>query len=1133
MTRRLSSGNFPHAPLELPQNKTDASSISPISSRGENSFFSSVRSRNRNNRTPRESQSCQEFVHVVVRLKPPASHTDNSTVLRFSVDSGTLGTPRTGSRRIRSTPENVACPANNVEDESVSRGRVQQNEVVFSAGSKCLSSPATSALPATIPSNQNGLPQALASPRLGVAGGGKILTIAFPASDGAKETKHMYEFGDVIDPSVTDEQMCNSMVPGIIDQLKTGFNACVLCYGQTGSGKTHTINVLIPAFITALFDALDAENDIVELSYIQVYNNNVYNLLGENKSEHGVILHKPRGTLVTEPRYLLRDAADAKSKIAEAQRKRFVGSHVLNARSSRSHALLSFHVTKCIEGIPVLKSRLTLGDLAGSERVKKTGVVGEELEEAIAINKSLSVLHAVIRATADDADVLPVRESILTLYLASTLTDCYLLLIATVSMEKRDYAETKNSLDFATTAKRCALTKSKSRARDFLMNGINSFEETYTHLMKEVETLRRRVCTLQEEVNIEKQRSAILSKDDSLDKTPEKAANRCKADDNSMLVEENPEAARMRGHVLELERQCAVFQSILRDRENELNAFESRGDIAEKVRRELQQQAREREEAQRTLEEAAPQLETSELLRKVTDTIVWMQEQLDGVCQQKKFMMKAMEGMRCEQHRIMTDLLEARKNVLQLENAQEESLRKFNDVFAENTKLKGIIDELNLKLLREYAERAIREETMSWFKALTERDEQYERLRAAFEDQRNLCDVLQSRLNSTEQELDRSSKHQGALLQEMRKKDEAFRTIWLFLTPQQKARFMSFGDQGEGPNGTPSSSLHQGHENVQLRSQIRTVKRQLEEEFLRNKELEYRIEDLEKENELLKKQLQNCEDEYKSLVSLEQDYREEREHMEQQIAYLFTYIEEHNAKQQVSERQLCELKSEWERLNEEHRNTQREVVELTAKLEQAKGEIWAQGVDNNKLKDRLKEVKKQDALLAGLHRQLTATQHIGDEASRRLGIADRMQQHVASEANIYNHHGDIIKRKAIRRNSDTLLKALMQRVDSAQRVRGAAVQPLPLNNRVQRLRNEVSQQFRLCGPSSLSFNGTARTREESFGSSHTHHSGSRRRKRTMLHKPHDLRSKSLFRSSNFVVAEVPSFIIDRTRRRNV
>ncbi|EAN81983.1 kinesin, putative, partial [Trypanosoma cruzi] len=314
MTRRLSSGNFPHAPLELPQTKTDASSSSPISSRGESSFFSSVRSRNRNNRTPRESQSCQEFVHVVVRLKPPAFHTDNSTVLRFSVDSGTLGTPRTGSRRIRSIPENVACPANNVEDESVSRGRAQQNEVFCSSGSKCLSSPAISALPATIPSNQNGLPQALASPRLGVAGGGKILTIAFPASDGAKEAKHMYEFGDVIDPSVTDEQMCNSMVPGIIDQLKTGFNACVLCYGQTGSGKTHTINVLIPAFITALFDALDAENDIVEVSYIQVYNNNVYNLLGENKSEHGVILHKPRGTLVTEPRYLLRDAADAKSK---------------------------------------------------------------------------------------------------------------------------------------------------------------------------------------------------------------------------------------------------------------------------------------------------------------------------------------------------------------------------------------------------------------------------------------------------------------------------------------------------------------------------------------------------------------------------------------------------------------------------------------------------------------------------------------------------------------------------------------------------------------------------------------------------------------------------------------------------
>ncbi|RNF22236.1 putative kinesin [Trypanosoma conorhini] len=993
---------------------------------------------------------------------------------------------------------------------------------------------AMSAPTATATPNPNGLSQAMHTPRVGGASSGKILTLALPTSEDAKEAQHMYEFGDVIGPSVTDEQMCRSIVPGIIDPMKAGFNACVLCYGQTGSGKTHTINALIPAVATALFDTLDAENDIVEVSYIQIYNNNVYNLLGEEAQYgRGALRHKPRGTLVQEPRYVVRDAVDAKSKIAEAQHKRFVGSHALNARSSRSHAFLSFHVTKCVEGIPVLKSSLTMGDLAGSERVTKTGVAGVELEEPIAVNKFLSVLHAVIKATADGAEVLPVRESILTRYLASTVTGSHLLLIATVSLDKQDYAETRSCLDFATAAKRYVVKRSKNRSRDFFLNVTSSFEEAYTQLLKEVETLRYRVRTFQEELNIEKQRSALVVKRACPTPTAAEAGSTGTADehalrDSSATVQGKHEVAKMRKHVLELERQCAVFQSILSDRENELNAFESRGEVAKKVMQEIQQKAREREEAQRALEEAAPQLETSDLLRKVTDTIAWMQEELDSVCQQKQFMARAMEGMRCEQHRVTVDLLEARKGLIRLEGAQEESSQKLKEAATENTELKDRLEELNLRLLRECAERAIREETMAWFKASTERDEQCERLRTALEEQRNLCDVLQGRLNSTEQELDRSNKQQGTLLQEMRKKDEAFRTIWLLLTPQQKARFLSFGDSGEGASGAGSSSLHQGHENVQLRTQLRTMKRQLEEELLRKKELEYRIDDLEKENNLLQGRLRTREDEYKSLLSLDQDYRDEREHMEQQIAHLFTYIEEHNAKEQVTERQLRDAQSEWEKLNKGHQNAQREVVDLTAKLEKVEEELRAQRVDNTKTKDRVREAQKQEAPIAGLHHQLTTIKHIGDETSRRRGIAGVARQQVASELNNYNPHSDNIKRKAKRRNLELSFKSLMQSVDPAMFVRVATAQPLSVNGRGQRHLNGGPQQLRRRHSPPFFFSETARPRSGSLVSNRTHPGGSRRRRRrrTMsLQKPHDLRSRPQLLAANAVVAEAPPFII--------
>ena len=56
---------------------------------------------------------------------------------------------------------------------------------------------------------------------------------------------------------------------------------------------------------------------------------------------------------------------------------------LMNAESSRSHLVLSLHVSVRSEpdGIE-WKGRLHLVDLAGSERVEKSGVVGEHLREA-------------------------------------------------------------------------------------------------------------------------------------------------------------------------------------------------------------------------------------------------------------------------------------------------------------------------------------------------------------------------------------------------------------------------------------------------------------------------------------------------------------------------------------------------------------------------------------------------------------------------------------------------------------------------------------------------------------------------------------------------------------------------------
>ena len=129
--------------------------------------------------------------------------------------------------------------------------------------------------------------------------------------------------------------------------------------------------------------------------------------------------------------------AELRKAVDFAQKLRVVGATNMNAQSSRSHAVFMVHAVQAVK--PGVKRSATIYviDLAGSERVLKTGASGQRLEEAKSVNKSLSTLAQVIGSLAKKQGHVPFRDSKLTFLLQPALAgNCLTTLLATLGPEE-------------------------------------------------------------------------------------------------------------------------------------------------------------------------------------------------------------------------------------------------------------------------------------------------------------------------------------------------------------------------------------------------------------------------------------------------------------------------------------------------------------------------------------------------------------------------------------------------------------------------------------------------------------------------------------------------------------------------
>jgi len=254
-------------------------------------------------------------------------------------------------------------------------------------------------------------------------------------------------------------------VRDIVDSAMAGMNGSVFCYGQTASGKTHTMKGdaaqpgLLSLAMQHVFAAIEqrmCDKWLLRVSYIEIYNERIRDLLEPNNDNLAIHVTKEKGAHVTPREEVVRSVDECMALLEEGEKHRHYGCTAMNDFSSRSHTIFRLIIENKPQPPPnttsppplppttatsyqppqprkrdkVRVSVLNFVDLAGSERQAQTGAQGSRLKEGTFINKSLLNLGLVIAKLSEQQrpaggsggdGSIPFRDSKLTHILSGSL----------------------------------------------------------------------------------------------------------------------------------------------------------------------------------------------------------------------------------------------------------------------------------------------------------------------------------------------------------------------------------------------------------------------------------------------------------------------------------------------------------------------------------------------------------------------------------------------------------------------------------------------------------------------------------------------------------------------------------------
>ena len=344
-----------------------------------------------------------------------------------------------------------------------------------------------------------------------------------------------YIFDGVFSERNINEEIFDTVIKSMIENVLKGYNSTALAYGVTGAGKTHTMfgdlnsycneeELLSQDYIFGGLSKVNIEKGVclyavdylfnqillndenktatVKISYLEIYNEQVIDLLNPKSHPLMIVEDNLKGVVVPDLTELtVTNSKELIKIIVQGNSRRTMAATNQNQFSSRSHAIVQIVVEQRNKVRDTkeefLISKFLIVDLAGSERggLEK----GLRTQEGANINKSLLSLGNCINILSDKSKkgaFVPYRDSKLTRLLKDSLGgNISTAMIACVSPSFLAYDETVNTLKYATRAR--TIQKKITKNIKEVDVHISQYKDIIDSLKNEIEQLKAQLSEQQ------------------------------------------------------------------------------------------------------------------------------------------------------------------------------------------------------------------------------------------------------------------------------------------------------------------------------------------------------------------------------------------------------------------------------------------------------------------------------------------------------------------------------------------------------------------------------------------------------------------------------------------------------------